>query len=504
MVTLLKKPGAPRKLLAPMPPPPPADPPEVAASINIDGKAYSVVEVRTTGDVILDVSFENSSACNKSIPSEDIRKWRNSKSPIPSPRIFYRVRLETLKKNSRYFQHLLGPTFAEGVAITNTFAQLAKLNLKPAEVEADRLPRIKIVEEDVATKTIGRETIFCDMLRIIHGADHLTKPITLNCLTVLVVMADRYNTLPLVARYVQRTFINFKYPVTLDKKAEETLRQKILIFYHTDQAIRFASATKELILRGSSRWLGADETATDFQTAWWDLPDGLEAELAHRRACVLRTIASVQTQCLALYTSKDRQCKLGYDSSGACDSFQLGEMIKFLSKKELLCLIPFQAASPYDQDYIWPDAYPGDIETLIGLLRQCPSYQINQYHSHCGLRTKLLPALDYIKSCIETGVGVKFGRSKSDWVNDSWSKSSATGEKKAFWVSGADGEEVDVAGKKTEIFDFKEVKGKAGWGVNDIGGEKAAKALFLAERWNWIREQDSEFRMLKSTPNLTM
>jgi hypothetical protein len=89
-------------------------------------------------------------------------------------------------------------------------------------------------------------------------------------------MADRYNTLPSIARYVQRTFINFKYPVTLDKKAEETLRQKILIFYHTDQALRFASATKELVLRGSSRWVGAEENMSDFQTAWWDLPDGLE------------------------------------------------------------------------------------------------------------------------------------------------------------------------------------------------------------------------------------
>lgn len=149
---------------------PPQEILEAPASIYIDNTVYPVVEIRSTGDVILDVSFENSSACNKSIPAEDIRKWRISKSPIPSPRIFYRVRLETLKKNSKYFEHLLGTTFAEGVAIAETFAHLAKSDLDPTEVEADRLPRIKIVEEDVATKTIGRETIFSDMLRIIHGA----------------------------------------------------------------------------------------------------------------------------------------------------------------------------------------------------------------------------------------------------------------------------------------------------------------------------------------------
>jgi hypothetical protein len=95
-------------------------------------------------------------------------------------------------------------------------------------------------------------------------------------LTVLVVMADRFNALPIVARYFQKTFINFKYPVTVDKKAEEALRQKILIFYHTEQALRFAASTRELILRGSSRWSGAEDNENEFQTAWWDLPDGLE------------------------------------------------------------------------------------------------------------------------------------------------------------------------------------------------------------------------------------
>lgn len=212
----------------------------------------------------------------------------------------------------------------------------------------------------------------------------------------------------------------------------------------------------------------------------------------------------MQTQCLALYTSKERQCQLGYDSSGACDSFQLGEMVKFLCKKDLLSLVPVQAVSPEDEDYIWPDAYTGDIENLIGLLRQCPSYQINQYHSHCGLRTKLLPALEYITSCIERGVGVKFGRSKSDWVNDAWAVRSSTGtKKKSFWVGGEDGEEVDVAGGKSSGFDFASVN-KATMGVSDIGAEKSAKALFTAGKWNWIREQESDYRTLRSTPRVPM
>ena len=63
----------------------------------------------------------------------------------------------------------------------------------------------------------------------------------------------------------------------MDKSMEETLRQKILIFYHTNQAVRLAAATKELILRGSSRWVGYGESSA-FTSAWWDLPDGLECK----------------------------------------------------------------------------------------------------------------------------------------------------------------------------------------------------------------------------------
>jgi hypothetical protein len=103
------------------------------------------------------------------------------------------------------------------------------------------------------------------------------------------------------------------------------------------------------------------------------------AECAYRRTCVLRTIASIQNQFLTLYSSRDRQCKLGYDSSSSCDSFQLGEMIKFLTKKNLLSLVPFQE----NPDYIWPEAYNGDVDYLISILRQCPSYQIDHNHAHC-------------------------------------------------------------------------------------------------------------------------
>jgi hypothetical protein len=253
--------------------------PGCGAWIHTDGTDYKVVEIRATGDVILDVTFANTNACTKSIPSDAIHKLRASRAAIPSVRFFYRVRLETLKKQSKYFAHLLGSdVFGEGRAIKDSFSGLAQAGLQPSEVEAARLPRIKIVDEDDATRTMGREVVFRDMLQIIHGAEHLTKPVNMNYLSILVIMADRFDCSVPITRYVTGTFGSFKYPQTLDNSAEEVLRQKILIFYRTNQAARLAAATKELILRGSSRW-GAYNESPAFSTAWWDLPDGLEGAL---------------------------------------------------------------------------------------------------------------------------------------------------------------------------------------------------------------------------------
>lgn len=166
-------------------------------------------------------------------------------------------------------------------------------------------------------------------------------------------------------------------------------------------------------------------------------------------------------------------------------------MIKFLTRKGLLSLISFQAVSPEDTEYIWPEAYPGDVETLIGLLRQCPAYQINEYHKHCGLRTKLLPPLEYIKSCIETGVGISLGRAKADWMSDSWvsshnssfpSSTRATPDKKAFQVGNED--------PSKDTFDFATVKSRASLMGSNLGGGKAAKALFTSARWNWVTRDE--------------
>ena len=120
--------------------------------------------------------------------------------------------------------------------------------------------------------------------------------------------------------------------------------------------------------------------------------DGIADELICRRDYILETINSIQRFFLERYTSRERQCKLGYDSSAQCDSFQLGEMIKFFTRIQT---IRFQGLI-YDDHEVVP--YSEDIERLLDALQQCPAYQVTSFHAHCGLRARLMPILMFIKS----------------------------------------------------------------------------------------------------------
>ena len=115
-------------------------------------------------------------------------------------------------------------------------------------------------------------------------------------------------------------------------------------------------------------------------------------EIAFRRECVLDTLGSVQKYFIDLYTSRQPQCRLGYGSSPICDSFQLGEIIRFFSRKGLLYVDSAFAVSSAEENEAY--SYDGNIEDIIAKLKECTSYQIDSYHQHCGLRTKLLPVLE--------------------------------------------------------------------------------------------------------------
>src|SRR4051794_37237181 len=100
---------------------------------------------------------------------------------------------------------------------------------------------------------------------------------------------------------------------------------------------------------------------------------------------------------------------MGYDSSASCDSFQLGEMVKFLTSKGLISFADFsptQAAST-------PDFGVKDVLQIIATLKQCPNYQINKWHTQCGLRARSLHILEFMTVLLATNA---LGIVRKDWV----------------------------------------------------------------------------------------
>lgn len=124
-------------------------------------------------------------------------------------------------------------------------------------------------------------------------------------------------------------------------------------------------------------------------------------ELLFRRECVLETIQSLQSHFLNLYSSRERQCKLGYDSSAECDLYQLGQMLRFFKR---IGTVSVQGNLIATSDP--PEPYEGDIFDILDSLRQAPEYQIDKNHNHCGLRTRIMPLLDLINFSLAQEVGI--------------------------------------------------------------------------------------------------
>jgi hypothetical protein len=133
-------------------------------------------------------------------------------------------------------------------------------------------------------------------------------------------------------------------------------------------------------------------------------------------------------------------------------------MIKFFASKGLLIL-----TSPLSYDD-YPEAYSGDIENLITILRQCPSYQIDKNHAHCGLRTRIIPALDYIQAMLTSNIGIDRRAWKSDRPAAAWENVEV--EETFTFSSGIAGDQ------RLKMDGF-------------LGANRHAKALFTAAKWNW-------------------
>ncbi|KAJ4333996.1 hypothetical protein N0V95_009284 [Ascochyta clinopodiicola] len=339
--------------------------------------------VALSGDLILDVSQEEG-----------------------SQQYSYRVDSRTLQQNSRYFENLLSDRFSEGQKLAAALKDLKLAGHATLEdVPAESLSRITIIHAGriAITKASSIRYLVADFLRAIHGLDLAVSNPPVANIANLAVVADRFDAVECVARYVHRK----KFLQSTEAKSkgraspaltEERVRQKLLIGLLLDHPTWVIRYSKHLIMRDSVQWR-PDIEEDHTKALWWDIPNGVEDEMIQRREYVLETINSLQAHFLRLYTSGDRQCKLGYDTSLQCDSFQLGEMIRFFTKIDTLRM----QGKIYDNTE--PTYYQGDIERLLSTLRQTSSYQVDSNHAHCGLRVRLMPLLDLLQDHLSLSTG---------------------------------------------------------------------------------------------------
>ncbi|KAH9869996.1 hypothetical protein J1614_006917 [Plenodomus biglobosus] len=334
-------------------------------------------------------------------------------------RFSYRVDSKVLQEKSRYFENLLSDRFSEGRQLAAALEGLkTDGHANMADVPVEKLPHVSIVNvgRTAVTKAASLKNLVADFLRALHGLDlNVTRPPVAN-LANLAVVADRFDAVACLSAYVRKRYnLNALDAKTKGKSTpltEDRIRQKLFIGLYFDMPLWVTKYSKHLIMRDSLQWRPeAEEDHT--KALWWDVPNGVEDEMIQRRECILETINSLQAHFLKLYTTGERQCKLGYDTSLQCDSFQLGEMVRFFHKIDTVRL----QGKIYDTAE--PVYYLGDIERLLTSFRQCSNYQVDMNHAHCGLRSRLLPLLDLIQNQLNLETGsLDVGICAECWHND--------------------------------------------------------------------------------------
>ncbi|KAL8687069.1 MAG: hypothetical protein Q9218_006655 [Villophora microphyllina] len=331
----------------------------------------------------------------------------------------YRVAIPVLRTHSSYFDRLLDSTkFSEGIAVESRLADLRKRYPHIASVSYDELPVVTLSDVHVKSSLSSSlfESAFEFFLRILHGKPEWPnrRKATAGQSTFLAVLthfADMFAAVPFVSSYIKPQTLNgllhgdMRPPIEI---SEDKSRRKLYVglVMGLPQWVRFYSAA--LIIQGSRRWLeedGNSETVEPNELPWDNLPGGVED-----------TISSLQTHFFNLYVSREPQCKLGYDSSPKCDDFQLGSMVRFLTRKGMLSLQSTFVGTPEAAE-----PFTGDITELLKALKECPNYQIDANHRHCGLRARIIPRLDAIDPWFQVGICLscwRNARSTESWIED--------------------------------------------------------------------------------------
>lgn len=375
---------------------------------------HSIDSTSSNGEAISEPTSAFRRRCNEIAADGDIVLRISHRTSWANYELTFRVGLVALRGSSTYFERLLQTgRFEEGALIAERHRDLCKKHGSLTKLPSEQLPVVNI--EDIgrisAVKSI--EPLMSDFLCILHGKDVQTSLPTAN-LANLAVVADRFSATECLRAYVKRKkvlqAIDGKTTPKQDTSlSEEKTRQRLLVGLMLDYPTWIEKYSARVIAKG---WVSHEADISD--ALWWDLPGRVEEEIALRRECVLETIQSLQAHFLNLYSTRTRQCRLGYDSSPECDSFQFGEMVRFFIRTGTLRLKGTMLTADDDRA-----AYEGDIFLLLERMKQVPEYQIDRNHSHCGIRTRLVPLVDLVAAALQH-VGLCGECWAEDWAKHAW------------------------------------------------------------------------------------
>lgn len=146
-------------------------------------------------------------------------------------------------------------------------------------------------------------------------------------------------------------------------------------------------------------------------------------------------------------------------------------MLKFFTSKELMGVVDF---GPSSLDNI-PDSSVIDIDEILGTLKQVPSYQIDKYHTNCGIRTRLDPIIEYIRSTLSSTV---LSISQTEWKSNRVS---------VTWIPA---DETSNVGREERKFEFTRslASDQRLRYEGNMYADKMARKLFTADKWDWTPE----------------
>ena len=405
----------------------------------------------------------------------------------------YRVSSQVLINSSSYFAALLqAERYSEGIVFREERSKLFEQYGIFDYVPFASLPVTQILTLGPVSKDAYAKDAVQTMLQILHEPQQPRQPMPVSLVANLAVIADRFGVSQTLRQCLRAEDL---FPMGIwrphkknwrtlngwsDGKTEEFLRQILLIssIFSIPDGITLCS---RLITNGSRMWSSSSAATllpSSSTAMWWDLPPPLEEELLVRRTSILATLASLQQHFISLYSNpKTPQCTLGYDTSPACDSFQLGEMIRFFTCCGTLKLSstfyqPLPDAMGLDEDAL-PQFYEGNLLDLFETLKACPSPQIDGNHKHCGLRSRFIPALQHVffalgekvEICGHCWVDNANGHGQQRREDIAWSRNPAGGEWK---------------------FDERAKGGAAAGMRGDLRGcYGPAREMFTVAAWNW-------------------